>query len=334
MSPWYNLSTPAAFGTFLALFMGTASPTYAQSSQPANPAAAEALFEEGRALMAAGDYAQACAKLAESHRLDAASGTLLNLAVCYQEAGKTASAWATFKEAAVLARLDNRSDRIAFAQKRIAALEPILSYLVIAVDPKSRVDGLTVRVDGVILGAAAWGTAIPTNPGKRRVEANAPEHEAWFAEVEVGAKGDRMTVTIPRLEVRSADTGEPTSATQQPRAEPQSDTGSWQAITVWSGAGLMALGMGAGILAISAKSSLDDQCDAGTCPESARSDHDALKRWGTVSTAGIGSGALLLGLGLWALGGEQSEVDGQELAHGADVNLSADGARVTASWRF
>src|SRR4051812_24565538 len=55
--------------------------------------ASQALFDEGRRLLEAGNYVEACAKLDESYRLDAAAGTLLNLALCHEQQGRSASAW-------------------------------------------------------------------------------------------------------------------------------------------------------------------------------------------------------------------------------------------------
>src|SRR5271156_1769624 len=78
----------------------------ARAQAPAPPAsatdkvAAEALFEEGRRLVAAGSFADACPKFADSERLDPSGGALLNLASCYEKLGRSATAWVTYREAA------------------------------------------------------------------------------------------------------------------------------------------------------------------------------------------------------------------------------------------
>src|SRR4051812_22569154 len=65
---------------------------------------AETLFEEGRVLMQEGVLQQACAKFAESQRVAPACGTLLNLGVCHEKLGQTASAWTNYVDAMRLAR--------------------------------------------------------------------------------------------------------------------------------------------------------------------------------------------------------------------------------------
>src|SRR5450755_3617279 len=63
-----------------------------------DPAAAEALFRDGRAAAQRGDWETACPKLRESQRLDPAAGTLLNLADCEEHRGKVATAWQLFRQ--------------------------------------------------------------------------------------------------------------------------------------------------------------------------------------------------------------------------------------------
>ena len=61
---------------------------------------AAALFEEGRALGKAGQWAEACDRFAESLELVPAVGTQLNLADCLEREGKLRRAWQLFDGAA------------------------------------------------------------------------------------------------------------------------------------------------------------------------------------------------------------------------------------------
>ena len=78
-------------------------PEIARGEGGVDAARAEELFAEGRRLMAAKDYAAACPKFARSQALDPAPGTALNLATCYERAGKLASASVAFKIAQAFA---------------------------------------------------------------------------------------------------------------------------------------------------------------------------------------------------------------------------------------
>src|SRR6185436_12399932 len=65
----------------------------------ADKSLATQLFKEGRALVDQGKVAEGCRKLEESQRLDPGGGTLLNVALCHEKEGRTATAWAEFTEA-------------------------------------------------------------------------------------------------------------------------------------------------------------------------------------------------------------------------------------------
>src|SRR5688572_721955 len=155
---------------------------------------AEALFRQGRELMGAGNYAAACPKFAESHRLDPGGGTLLNLAVCHEEQGKLATAWAEFQEALAVARADGREDRIALAEQRIAALEPQLARLTVTVPPDAPEDMVLV-VNGTPVGAAAWGAPMPVDAGTVRVEAQASGRRKFLENVEI-RDGENFVVEV------------------------------------------------------------------------------------------------------------------------------------------
>src|SRR5262249_6620454 len=135
-------------------------------------ALAESLFQAGKELMKQGKVDEACPKFAESNRIDPSAGTLLNLGKCLEAQGKTASAWATYKEAIVVARAAGQTKRVVAAQQFVSDLEPKLSKL--RIDAPNPPAGLTIKCDGVAIGTAAIGVAVARDPGEHVVEAGAP----------------------------------------------------------------------------------------------------------------------------------------------------------------
>jgi hypothetical protein len=171
---------------------------------------AEALFRDGKALMNAGDYRAACPKLAESFRQDAATGTLLALALCQEGEGKLASAWASFSAVVGRAQQEGRQDRVKAAREKVAALEPRLPRLTIVV---TREQGGSytpeVKRDGVVVPEAAWSSATPIDPGEHVVEASAPGRAPFRVDVPAAREGERVSVVVPVLAVVSGAAAAP-----------------------------------------------------------------------------------------------------------------------------
>jgi hypothetical protein len=238
---------------------------------PDQKATAQLLFEQGRSAVEQGRFAEACPKFAESQRLDPGIGTQLWLADCYENNGQTASAWATFKEAAAAAAL-RHDKREEVARQGASALEPKLSRLMIVVPEATALQGLEVRRDGIALGALEWGAAIPVDPGVHAIAVGAPGRKSWSTTVELPAKPDTLQVTIPALEL-AAPAAPASSASGGPAAGPQRETPApsspppsnrWRTIgLVTGGVGLVGLGVGA-VLSLVAKSAYDDS-NAGHC---------------------------------------------------------------------
>ena len=179
----------------LALHLASAAPARAD-----RVAVAEALYQEGRRLMDAGDYQAACPRFEESLRLDRGTGTLWHLARCYEKTGRLASAWARYHEVAQEARHNREpaKEKAALAAARV--LEPRLHRLVIAVPEANRVEGLVVSRDGVDVGPGGWGAAIPLDTGAHQIRATAPGHRPWGIEVDIGGESRTARVEVPRLE--------------------------------------------------------------------------------------------------------------------------------------
>ena len=180
------------FAAFIYL-TAAARPVAAQSDS----AAARALFSEGRELMAAEKYAAACPKFEESLRLDQGMGTQFNLAHCWEKLGRTASAWALFIDVAAAARAGNQPDREAAAKERAAALEPKLTRLRITF-PEPAPDAKIFR-DGQEVRQAAWGTAMPVDPGSHVIRATATGKQEWTQDVKVPPTSRTFSVTVPAL---------------------------------------------------------------------------------------------------------------------------------------
>lgn len=203
-------------------------PLQALAQSETNAAFAEMLYRQARDFMAAGNYAEACPKFAESHRLDPATGTLLNLASCHEQQGKLATAWLEYSDAALAARRDGRPDRVEFAQQRQALLEPKLSHLTLVLPTEADDPALELELDGTRIGRAVLNMPTPVDPGKHTVKAKAPGKKPWLQVIEIGAVADRQTVTIPKLEAEplatTAAPGAPAaSAVLKPTSSPLAD---------------------------------------------------------------------------------------------------------------
>jgi hypothetical protein len=185
------------FAACAALLVSIA-PARAQAPPPAtNKVAAEALFEDGRRLVAAGSFAEACPKFADSQRLDPSPGTLLNLASCYEKLGRSATAWATYREAASAANAAGRGEYLATAQRHAEALAPTLARVTVTV--AEPMEGLQVLRDGVRVERAEWGAPIPIDPGTHSIEASAAGHKGWTSAFEVPKDGAQVSVSVPQF---------------------------------------------------------------------------------------------------------------------------------------
>jgi hypothetical protein len=101
-------------------------------------------------------------KLRESHRLDPALGTLLNIATCEEALGQLASAWQHYEE--VTQGLPAGDPRLRLARTRSAMLRKRVPYLTIRRNPRAP-SGIRVYREGVVLTTASFDVALPLDPG-------------------------------------------------------------------------------------------------------------------------------------------------------------------------
>ena len=302
---WLRIFMCAAAGLVCASFGALAN---AQATDVA--ATARALFDEGRALLERKDYVHACPKFEESQRLDPGGGTLLNLALCHELMGKTATAWAEFDEGLRIARRDQRADREEFAQQHILALQPTLSRLRIIVPPETRLPELRVRRNGVELGEATWGDAIPVDPGQQILEISAPGKISARITIDVPPEGKTGEVSVPPLAdeasappnvpALAASTSPPATSNGAPLADDTSPVRAgaqrWLGGIV-AGTGLATLGVATylTVRALELKHDADRDC----CGASAVLESRRAVSYANAGTAVSISGFLLTGLGTY-----------------------------------
>ncbi len=332
----------------LAIF---AAPLLAQSQK----VAAEALFEEGRKLVAAGKADEACPKFAESQRIDPSIGTLLNLGNCYELTGRLASAWATYKEAVSAATAQGRKDLLPVAEKRAEKVTPRLSKLTIKAEPT---EGLEVKKDGEIIERGQLGVAIPTDGGQHTISAAAAHHKPFTTSITLGKEGDAQTVTIPRLEPLPVEAPPPASTSAAPPASstasppPRSPTpgstggggegassGRRTTALVVAGVGAAGLLASTAIVFLVAKPKYNDsldhcrESDKDLCDPKGKDLRDAARRAGNLATVvgGLGAMALVTG-GVLYFSGSNAKKDAGRVHVGPTVGQGGGGAIVWGSF--
>jgi tetratricopeptide (TPR) repeat protein len=301
--------------------------------------AAQALFEQARTLMAKGRAAEACPKLEESQRLDPAIGTMLNLARCYEQAGRLASAWNGYLEAAAAAKSAHNAPREAEARQRAEALRPKLSNLVIVVSPEARaIPGLQVKRDGQDVGSPQWGLPIPSDAGEHTLNASATGYADWQSVIVVKGDASTVSITVPALTaipVTAPPPAPPPVLAAPPgstsMSEPRRGLGTQKVLALVTG-GVSVLSLGVGVFfGVKSKSEHDDAakyCRGSLCTDTrgVEAGNDAYAA-GNVATAFtvIGAAGIAAGAVLWLTAPSSS-------AASVQVGLAAGSARLRGVW--
>jgi hypothetical protein len=311
-----------ALGTALAAAL-LAAPAVARAD---NAAAAEALFVEGRKLLEEKRYDLACPKLAESHRLDPATGTLLALALCREGEGKLASAWAAYIEAGARAHTEKNAEREAAAKERAAGLEPKLPRLVVKLAPGVAAPvGMVLTRDGDPLGQGSLGSSLPVDPGEHVFTAEAP-----------GKKPTTQKITITAGETKEVLLGPFEEAPGIAPPQGSSFFTPMRVAGVAAGAvGLVGLGLAGAFagIASSRKAESDKDCDGDVCGPVGLPVRQEARSFGDGATAALVAGGVLAAAGvtLVLLGGEGRPATGRRDPGLIGAPRSAGRPRVTAS---
>jgi hypothetical protein len=224
-----------------------------------DPVAADALYQAGKQLVTEKKYAEACGKFDASYKLDPTLGTLLNLADCYEKAGRIATSWATWGAAMEQAQRD-KDPRYDFAKDRRDALSPRLPKVVIR--PYGMLPGVDVYWDDTKLAPGAFGTDMPTDVLAHRLVVRRDDG-ATLLDQKVQVREDGKKTEIP-LDIVALNREHPRlgSSGDKSSSAPQSQQRTVGAIV--GAVGAVAL-LTAGGLELGAIAKRDDANAAGGC---------------------------------------------------------------------
>lgn len=286
----------------LALLLLVTSPAYAQSG---GEAAATAQFDQGRALMKAGKFKEACDAFEKSQKLDPANGTLFNLAGCHEKIGKLATAWVAYRD---LAQRDTNAKRKAEAAKHAKDLDKRIPKLLLTA--ANAPAGLTVTLDGADA-LPLVGIENPVDLRDYKVVATAPGFAPFETVVSVKTEGKTITVKLEldKLETATAtkpDKRETRTTVEQPIVDAPTRSHRKRNGAIVAALGGVAVGVGF-VFGVKAKGKWDDAealCPDKQCPtDDAKTAGDVLtddaRSAATLSTVFVVGGAAIAAAGIY-----------------------------------
>jgi len=315
--------------TLFVMFLWSTSSVYAAPLGHTRPgtetinqdrALAEALFRDGKALVASERLEEACVKFQESQRLDPALGTLLYLATCYAQTGKTASAWAAFQSAAEMAQRSKDTARERLAREREKALEAKLSRLSISISIP--VQGMQIKVDDRAIGSGALSTALPFDPGPHVIEATAPGERTWSETIELEPGPVVRKIQIPPMQNAVVQTA-PEVSKPAPKPVARLHTDQSTSGVDWHLVGLVTLGVGAagvvtgsyfGLHAYSQAKDADHYCSGQNCSQQGLSGYDSAHKSAVYANVGFGVGIVGLAAGTYFIAWHSSKTTSTQSA--------------------
>jgi hypothetical protein len=264
-------------------------------------ARADSLFRDAQYLMGKASYPEACVAFAESQRLDPANGTLLNLALCHEKEGKTATAHRELKDLIALlgaSRPRDDRERLRVASERLKSLEKKLSF--VAFEPSS---GMAFVLDGTTVDSAP----IAVDLGSHTLVVSAPKKKPRSISFDVDAPG---TKTI-RIEPLADEAPPPAAPPPRPAPPPTFWTPGRIGGAALCGAGLIGIAIGAyfGIDTFDVREQRDARCVGTVCDAEGIRLHEDARSSATISTIGFAAGVVAIGVGSFLFVRARPQVD-------------------------
>jgi hypothetical protein len=284
-----------AAGLFPAIALAQTEPSEAQKEE------ARQLYHQGNEQYAAKDFRAALIAFEKAHAIVNAPTTGLGVGKCQEKVGLLLEAVATLQAVASYPRRPGEPDSFTEAREEAAELGPGI---------EKRIPSVSVQVSGVKPGVAITilvdaaavaddGQVHRVNPGSHQVSVAAAGYTDGKATISV-SESENKVVSVSLAPLPSGDGGNGDEGT-----DPSADNLAVQA-TMWAGFGLgvagIAIGSITGGMSLSATSDVDGMCRPdGTCPETAREEHERALDLANVSNVGFAIGAAGVIVGIIAL---------------------------------
>jgi hypothetical protein len=227
-------------------------PTRSLAADADATARAVLLFQAGRDAMKRGAYVAACPKFAASQALAPALGTLLNLALCQEQLGRTATASLAFEK--FLARAAADDERRALVAEHLAALRPHAPQLNLrlgSTEPRH----VRIALDGRLLSADELTQPILLDPGTHAIATSRPGQPTREA---------TLALADGQVEVRTL-----ASLAPQPQQPPREEVAASTRVPAYvvGGVGVLGLLTGAvtGLMILDERSVVAEHCRAELC---------------------------------------------------------------------
>lgn len=254
---------------------------------------ADALFKKGKKLLGEKRYADACAAFEESDQLDPGIGAKLNVARCYQEWGKLATAYRWYHDAEDMAR-QAKDERAAKIHALLEEVDANVPRLTVKAPAGADLAGVKIKLDAQPFPADQLGIERRVDPGPHLVEYVVNSTTLSKAvPVEPGGASE-VTLDLPTAQKARR----PAAVREAPAAPGRTQRIVGVALGV---TGLAAIGV-AGIVTLKARgdyqTALDDHCRGATdmCDaDGLTATHDARHRANIATAVTIGGGAAIAG---------------------------------------
>jgi hypothetical protein len=288
---------------------------------------ARSLFYRALALQDQGRWAEALELLERVAETRESAQVRFNISFNQEHLGRLAAAARGYEKAIALAKQNGAENVTRAAYDRLARLSSRVARLVL----RPVGDGVSVSVDGVELGPADWGRAIPVEVGDHTVQAHAAGHKPYRVSVSLpGGETRELRLELePIREERPADVQpEAPRAVESepvPRAVPRPaplgrnpESKSNVLPFVAGGAAVLSVAT-AGVFYALRKDALDtmrERCGGGRCPDDLRATDERGALYTTVANVALATGVGLAGVsaGLFISNLGSSDERGREVS--------------------